>query len=950
MSSEILVMSMVRWTRRSRGLTALLLAFAAGCAAAPGEGPGQPLDLLDTTERFILPNGLVLLIKEDHRLPLLTATLAYKVGSVDDPDGQSGMAHYLEHMVFKGTQRYRRGEIDLVTLRSGGENNASTTHDTTSYWFHVGSSHLDDILDILAETMGRCSLDEKEFQLERGPILEEMNLRLDGPWGELGSKLDATVFTRSRYRHPIIGRRNEVETLSRDRMMAHYQKYYSPEKAVLVLVGDVNPRDARRQVERYFGSIPRGPEDPGSGAAEPPQEGSRSFTFPTDLSSDRFILAFRGGPEGSTRALALDVIATLLGEGRYSKLKTRLVTQLELTGEDGVSVINDPLRSDGVISVQVVLSEGGSSDEARRAVDDELRSLSAWPVSDLELRRAKNLIRTRLAFDLGSQTTLAMRLGEYEALGLPNFLATYMDRIEALSAEEIQAAARETFASTNQTVILGPGSGRSSSHHPRGSRMLRGGSAPRSSQGVLAADAPPSLMEVREERLPNGLILLAQRRSDFPIVTLLADIRAGPLYEPNDKAGLAELVSRMLDQGIDAGKGRARSSDEIARQVEFLGGEYSISVSGFTFNLMSAHVSTGMDMIRDLLLSPSFSEDRFEKIRADQIADLESTDEEPQDAARRLFFANAYRGHPFGRRTIGRKETVSRLTLEDVRSYFRSYYRPENVILAVVGDIEPGRVLQDLRGRFEGWKGAGPWAPPRVIPAVRQTEPRTIHHASNSRQVRIHLGHVGIDRFHPDYHALRVMETILGSSPGFTNRLARRLREELGLTYDVSGTITDGADFAAGPFQVMLGVDEKNQKRVMEAVLEVLRTFQNEGPTEEELTDAKRYLLGSFASSWDTVADTAAYLVGTRRFGLGSDYPFHFEAGISAVTREEVLRVAREQIDLGTLTTVVVGGPSPWTPVMMAILGTVLLIEVTVLRRGLRKRIRPKAREGGTAG
>ena len=931
---------------RSRILATLLLTLAAGCTGAPGEGPGQPLDLQARTERFTLPNGLVVLIKEDHRLPLLTATLTYQVGSVDDPEGQSGMAHYLEHMIFKGTQRYRRGEIDLVTLRSGGENNAYTTFDTTAYWFHVASAHLDEVLDILAETMGRCILDEKEFQIERGPILEEMSLWLDGPWGELESTLDPTVFTRSPYRHPVMGSRIEVENMSRDRMLAHYREYYSPEKAALVLVGDVVPREARRRVEELFGSIPRGTKRSGSGSVEPPQEAPRSITSPTDLSSDRFILAFRGGAEGSSHALALDVIAALLGEGRYSKLKTRLVTQLELSNEAGVSVTNDPWRSDGLFSIQVVLREGSSSDQAQKAVEDELRILAAWPVSDHELRRAKNLIRTRLAFDLGSQTELAMRLGAYEALGLPDFLATYMDRIEALSASEVQAVARETFTPANRTMVLGPGSGRSSPRRDRRLRILRGGSARRFPAGVAGADSVPTLPEVREERLPNGLTLLAQRRSDTPVVTVLADIRAGTLYEPSDKAGLAELVARMLDQGIEEGKGRTKSSDEIAREVEFLGGDYSISVSGLSFNLMSAHVSTAIDLLQELLLNPSFSEDRFQKIREDQLADLGATDEEPQEAARRLFYENAYRGHPFERRAIGRKDTVAQLTMEDVHSFFRSYYRPENVILAVVGDIDPGRILRDLHRRFEGWKGDGPWAPPRIAPAVRQTSSRTIHHASKSRQVRIHLGHVGIDRLHPDYQALRVMETILGSSPGFTNRLARRVRDELGLTYDISGTITEGADLAEGPFQVVLGVDEKNQKRVMEAVIEVLRTFRNEGPTDEELSDAKRYLLGSFASSWDTVENTAAYLVQTRRFGLGADYPSRFQASISAVTREDVLRVARKHLDLETLTTVVVGGPSPWTPVLAALLGTALILELWELRRRLRGKLRPPPRPG----
>jgi zinc protease len=921
-----------------RGLAILLLGLGWGCSGTLGEGPGQPVELFSGTERIILPNGLILVVKEDHRLPTLTATLCYRVGSVDDPEGQSGMAHYLEHMVFKGTQKYRRGEIDRVTFRSGGENNAYTTFDLTGYWFHVASSHLEEVLEILADTMGRCTLDEKEFEVERGPILEEMNLWLDGPWGELERTLDQTVYSESRYRHPILGSREEVEKLSRDRLKAHYETHYTPDKAALVIVGDVNPREARSRVEKWFGSIPRGKAAPRSGGTERPQETPRHAEEKTDLSSDRFILAFRTEPEGSPGALTLDVISNLLGEGRFSKLKTRLVTQEDLSSEGGVTVTNDSRRSDGLFSIQVVVSQGGSTEKARVAVQEELEALVAWPVTDRELRRAKNQIRTRLAFDLGSQKELAWRLGTYESLGLPDFMATYLDRIEAVSVQDVQAVALKTFTAKNRTLVLGKSSGRAPPRPGRDAGLGRRGPPRRPPLVSAGAGALPALGEVRELRLPNGLTLLAQRRGDLPIVTLQADVRAGALYESDDKAGLADLVSRMLDQGIiEAGRGQKKSSDEIAREVEFLGGQYSISATGLTVNLMSADASAGFDLVRDLLRNPSFPEDRFEKTREDQLSDLESIDEDPQDAARRLFFENAYRGHPYERPASGRKETVAKLTLEEVRGFYRRFYRPENVILAVVGDLDPGRALGELRARFESWKGEGPWTPPPVVPAVRQSESRMIHHPSKARQARIHLGHVGIERSHPDYYALRVMEIILGASPGFTSRLARRVRDEMGLCYDIIGTITEGSGFAAGPFQVVLGVDEKKGDQALEAVLDVLRTFQNEGPTEEELQDAKLYLLGSFASHWETIEDTAGYLLSTRRFGLGSDYPARFHAAVSAVTREEVMRVAREHLDLGHLTTVVVGGRNLGSYVSVSLLGAGLLLAAVALRR--RRRI-----------
>jgi zinc protease len=250
---------------------------------------------------------------------------------------------------------------------------------------------------------------------------------------------------------------------------------------------------------------------------------------------------------------------------------------------------------------------------------------------------------------------------------------------------------------------------------------------------------------------------------------------------------------------------------------------------------------------------------------------------------------------------------VKALTLEDVEGYYKRYFRPENTIVVAVGDIDPAAALRELKSRLGGWKGVGPWKAPEVLQIARQTEPRTVYQTFKAQQVRIHLGHVGIQRSNPDYYALRVMETILLTSPGFTNRLARNVRDAQGLAYDVNGSVTAGAGQAPGAFQVVLGVEAKNKDVGLQAVMKELTQFLKEGPTVEEVRDAKDYLLHSFVSSWETVEDIADYLLAVKRYGLGADYAGKYYKGVGAVTREEVLRVARKYIDLGNLTTVIVG-------------------------------------------
>jgi len=397
-----------------------------------------------------------------------------------------------------------------------------------------------------------------------------------------------------------------------------------------------------------------------------------------------------------------------------------------------------------------------------------------------------------------------------------------------------------------------------------------------------------------------------KKRSDVPVLAVRAVVNAGPLYEAEDKAGLAELVGTLLDEGVED-QGRHKSGEEIADEIEFVGGRYETGTQGVAVKVLSEHSEVAFNLVRDLMRFPSFPKDRFEKLREDQIAEIESMDQQPSHVARRLFYESAYKGHPYHRPSIGSVKTVKGLTLEDVRAYHRRLFRPENTVVVAVGDVDPATALRELRARFESWKGEGPWTPPAVPKAVRQSEARVVNHPYKAQQVRIHLGHVGIERTDPDYFALRVLETILLTSPGFTNRLAKNVRDLQGLAYDVNGSITVGAGLSAGPFQVALGVEAKDKDKGLQAVLKELTQFLKEGPTEEEVKDARSYLLSSFVSSWETAEDLAEYLVSLKRYGLGYDYAAKYHQAVGAVTPAEVLRVARKHIDPDRLTTVIVG-------------------------------------------
>ncbi len=869
----------------------------AGCA---GTGSARAPGILEGLERRVLANGMAVVVKEDRRLPRVTAMLAYRVGSVNEGPGITGASHFFEHMVFKGTQKYKRGDIDLVTYRCGGENNAHTTNDMTGYWFSVGSRHLDEVFDILADTMGNCTLDAKEMDLERNTVLQEMNIDLDGPWGVLERDLEKTIYTKAGYRHPVLGWREDVEALTPAKMMAYYKAWYRPNRASLVVVGDVPKEEVFRKAEQFFGRIPRGPEAPAIGEFEPPQKSERTLEVKDERGTDRLVVAFRAEPAGTDTDIVLDVVSTILGDGRTSRLSARLIEKEDLAGEGNVVVFNYSRRHEGLFSVQVELALDAPLTKTREVVVEELEALKEKPVTERELRRAKNILRARFAFEAETQYNLVDKIGYFEALGLPDYVARYMDRVEAVTPEMVAAVSRKVFTAENRTVGIARAKAKRAPvpHEPR----KRPGLRPWNPQGA------PSLGLVQETVLENGLTVLVKPRHDLPVVAIHAFVDAGPLHEPAFKAGLARLTGELLDEGVDDGAGRTRTGDELAAEIEFVGGQFSADSNGAAAKVLAEHAPIAFDAVRDVLRFPSFPAARLDKVREDLLAEIETMDDDPQSRARRLFMERAYRGHPYERPPVGFAETVRKLTRDDVLAHYRRHFRPENVILAVSGDIDPLRALVEIRARFGTWKGEGPWKPLQPPPAKRQEEPRRASSlAKGMNQARIHVGHVGVERANPDYPVLRVMETILGSGPGFTSRLAKNVRDIQGLAYDVTGTITAGAGAAPGPFQVVLGVEPKDRDRGIEAVMKELRGFLDEGPTAGEVEDARRYLLASYVTAWETNESVAAYLVEVRRFGLGADYAEKFHKAVSAVTPEEVRRVARKHIDLKNLTTVVVG-------------------------------------------
>jgi zinc protease len=413
---------------------------------------------MEDVRRTVLSNGLVVLTKEVHTSPIVTSMLWYRVGSRNEELGHTGKSHFLEHMLFKGTERFKKGEIDLLTLKNGGANNAFTSHDFTAYYFNFASDRWEIALEIEADRMVNCAFDPEEFEAEKKVVIEELKTGLDSPWGLLLQEQEATAFKVHPYRNPIVGWLQDVERATVEQQQAYYRRYYHPNNAVLALVGDFDTEDVLRKVDRAFGSIAAGPKPPAMLLEEPPQRGERRLIVRWRSKVPRLAIAFHAPQIAAADSYGLQVLAVVLAEGKASRLYQRMVENEQsvtfVTAEYGES--KDPT----LFHIRAEARGDHSIDEVEASIQDELASICRNGISEHELDRAKHQIEAH--FILSRERTLdqAILLGQIETLLGLDYIDSYLQRINAITAADVALACANYLTEDNQTVaqLLSDGS------------------------------------------------------------------------------------------------------------------------------------------------------------------------------------------------------------------------------------------------------------------------------------------------------------------------------------------------------------------------------------------------------------------------------------------------------------------------------------------------------------
>ncbi|MFM7150284.1 MAG: M16 family metallopeptidase, partial [Gemmataceae bacterium] len=779
-------------------------------------------------------------------------------------------------------------DIDRVTFRAGGSNNAYTSSDMTAYHFTLPAGRWKEALAIEADRMRNIRIDkEHEFDKEKGAVINELTGNEDSPW-ELENKaiLPRLFGPKHPYGHPVIGEAKHVRDATEAIIKDFYDRWYHPNNAALIVVGGIDPDEVMGEIRKQFGPIPAGKLPARKALPEEAPALPVRHEMPSKFSVIRMMAGFPTVKAGDEEEAALEVVEALLGSGKRSRLYRNLVEGAAVAS--AVQADHDPGRYPGWMSFAVELLPGKDRDDVEKRFLAELAKLRDELVPDSELQRVKQQLLAGVIFGQESTFGLANAIGRAVTLTDLDQARKYLPRVSAVTAEEVRQVARKYLKPEKSATIWSI---------PKESKAGAGGASRSAFSRHLArwpdeATTSFDLKQAKRVELPNGMIVLLFETRRLPIIQMSAVVRESGLFQADDQLGVAALTGMLLDEGTTN-----RSGTAIAEAIENVGGSLSMDEDGGSVKILAPHRKLGLDLLADCLRNPAFPEKEFSQNKARLLSSIQEMEVQPETKAAQAYRRLVYGAHPLGRPGMGTVKTVEKLTPEQCRAFHRKVFLPNNTILALAGDFDSRTVMAEIEERFGDWKK-------QDLPTVKRPDvplpekfTETILTMPQAAQLQVFLGHVGIRRKDPDFYKLLVMDHILGTGPGFTDRLSSRLRDREGLAYTVSAAITSTADLEPGLFTCYIGTDTENLEKVKKLFLEELNRIRDTKPTAEEVADAKTYLIGRRQLQFATTSGIATQLVNIERFNLGFQYLEDSVKAISAVTAEDIQAMAKKHLD-----------------------------------------------------
>jgi len=860
--------------------------------------------------KYVLKNGLTLIVHEDHKAPIVAVNTWYHVGSKNEKPGKTGFAHLFEHLMFSGSENFNHTYIQPMESIGATNLNGTTNNDRTNYFENVNKSSLDFVLFAESDRMGHLLgvLDQKKLDLQRGVVQNEKRQGENAPYG--GS---FQVITENTYPvgHPyswtVIGSMKDLDAASSDDVKEWFKTYYGPNNTVMVIAGDITPEEAKKKVEKYYGEIPAGPPLTKHTAWIAKRTGTHRGWMQDRVPQARLYRVWNVPQANSYDEAQLDLVSSILGGGKTSRLYKRLVYK------DQTAVSANAFDANNEIAGQFFMTLTAKPDKdpqkameifqkMEKAADEELKRFLKDGPTEAELQNAKIQslggyvrIMERIG-GFGGKSDLLARCETYS--GKPDCYKEYIEWIKAATPASLKKAANDWLSDGEYALEVQP--------YPT---LKTDAKIDRSKEPTPGGADALSLPPMQKATLSNGLNVVVAERHSVPVVNFTMYVAGGFTADPDASPGTASMAVGMMEEGTPT-----RDSAKISEELEGLSANFftgtNLDYANVSLNTLKATMDKALDIYADVILHPAYPEKEFTRVQKERVAGIQNEKVNPQAMGLRVIPALLYgKGHPYARPFTGsgNEESVKNLKREDLVKFHDTWFKPNNATLLVVGDTTLAEVTPKLEKLFAGWKKGD--VPTRNVPNVPQPEKTVVYLVDRpgSGQSVIFGGQLAPPRNDPNAVAIQLVNDVFGGY--FSSRNNMNLREDKHWSYGVNSSLR-----AAKGQRPFLTTSPVQTDKTKESLQELVKEYQGMAGAKPITADEIKSAVGNDTLSLPGNFETAGQLAGAYgniiQYNLPEDYYNTFTQKANALTPEAANELAKKLILPDRVIWVIVGDMS----------------------------------------
>lgn len=861
------------------------------------------LDQIDVPyKKFVLENGLTLIVHEDHKAPIAAVNVWYHVGSKNENPGKSGFAHLFEHLMFNGSENYNKDYFQALEAIGGTDLNGTTNNDRTNYFQNVPINALDQVLWLESDRMGHLlkAIDQAKLDEQRGVVQNEKRQNENQPYGRQFDLLTKAMFPAGHpYSWTVIGEMEDLNAATVDDVHTWFKTYYGAANATIVVAGDVQTEEILNKVKYYFGDIPSGPALSRWEANVPRRTSETRSYYEDRVPESRIVIAWNTPQLETKEDVYFDIMSSVLSDGKNSRLYKKLVYDDQLASSVAAFQWSKEIAGNFIVQVQV--KPGKNLEEVEKITRSILDDFIKNGPTQEELDRIKASYMAGFLKGLeriggfgGKSDLLAssMVFGNH-----PEAYKRYLKTYNEATIQDIKTAAQSWLTSGSHTLICNP--------MPEYKTAKSG--ADRSRLPDLGAPVLSQFPDIENSTLSNGLKVKLIRRGGIPTMNMNLMFNAGFSSDILGKPGCARIAMDMMDEGTTT-----RNALQIDKELQALGADLSaysdLDFSYVSLNALDRTLDGSLDLMVDVLLNPSFPASDFERIKSQTLVGIQREKSQPNSMAMRVLPKFLYgEGHPYSLPFTGSgfEETVQKITLDDIRKFHSDWIRPNNATICVVGDISMKDLTTKLEQKLGRWtKGNVPVKPSLAIKPGSNKGTLYIMDRPESLQSIIMAGYLTDGYGKIDEVAGEAALNVFGMD--FTSRINMNLREDKHWSYGVRcrhlGTAADRPLITVAPVQ------SDKTKESFEEIVKEYKSYVNEKPiTQEEFTKNKNNTVMSLPGIWETNRSVLGSLMEIERYKLKDDYYKKYPDMVNSMTIDDVRKTAKSLIQADKLTWFVVG-------------------------------------------